>query len=44
MQNFVFFSSIYSDIAKMDKKYIQINLNYGNIQDLNTNVGIVKYY
>lgn len=44
MQNFVFFSSIYSDIAKMDKKYIQINLNYGNIQDLNTNAGIVKYY
>lgn len=44
MQNFIFFSSIYSDIAKIDKKYIQINLNYGNIQDLNTNAGIVKYY
>lgn len=28
----------------MDKRYIQINLNYGNIQDLNTNAGIVKYY
>ena len=44
MQNFIFFSSIYSDIAKIDKKYIQINLNYGNIRNLNTNAGIVKYY
>lgn len=44
MQNFIFFASFYSDMAKMGKKYIQINLNYGNICDLNTDEGIVKYY
>ena len=44
MQNFIIFASFYSDMAKMGKKYIQINLNYGNICDLNTDEGIVKYY
>ena len=49
-RNFIFFSSFYSNLTKRGDKYdsaseyIQINLNYGDIYDLNTNSGIRKFY
>ena len=44
LKNFSLFSSFYSNIAKINKDCIQINLNYGNTYDLNTDAGIRKYY
>ena len=49
-RNFIFFSSFYNNLTKRGDKYdsaseyIQINLNYGDTYDLNTNSGIRKFY
>ena len=49
-RNFIFFSSFYSHLTKKGEdydtvsEYIQINLNYGDTYDLNTNSGIRKFY
>ena len=49
-RNFIFFSSFYGNLTKRGDKYdsaseyIQINLNYGDTYDLNTNSGIRKFY